>query len=599
MHLPARRKVHSTLREWAGFGRGTGLAEAAGMRTLLLGLVLAVGGCAADLDVEDGENAGFPDGKADGGLEEGSAEARGVLALVNDLTVDIGELDVAAGLSKRAATNIVNARPFESLAELDAVPYVGTATLNALLEYAQETGRVTALPTVDVVFSPQPAASAHTKRVAALIRGAEHSIDIAMYSLSDAEISGALEDAVDRGVDVRFLFETANEDRKLPVAERPNSKSGRLERAGVDVRWVNKILHHKVAIIDGPRDDASRAATAALVTGSANWSYGGGQVYDENTLFIDDAPELAAAYQIEFDRLWAHAADFTLGTATPAVLSTADLSSGIADDPDAATLFTSKNFTVAAGSTSFRVDKTRTTVSDALVAAIHRAESSIHIASGHLRLRPVAEALIARKAARPGLDIRVYLDQQEFISASGHTAQVAEVQACLAGATTETQRWNCTSRDFLFGKQIGDGGVTVRYKTYAYRWDYSYAIQMHHKFMVIDGAELFTGSYNLSMNAEHSTFENLVHLGGAAYAPVVDAFEAEFERLWNAGRNPDLLPGLRGTIGTAPSIPLVFDSMALSWQEVTDLRTLIRANCTVVDSTEYRENPATHKYCPR
>jgi phosphatidylserine/phosphatidylglycerophosphate/cardiolipin synthase-like enzyme len=569
------------------------------MRTVLFSLVIAMAGCAADLDVEDAQDAAFPDGKADGGLEEGSPEARGVLALVNDPSVDVGELDVAAGLSKRAAQNIVAARPFENLADLDAVPYVGVATLNQLLEYARDTGRVVAPPSVDVVFSPQPAASAHTKRVAALIRGAEHSIDIAMYSLSDAEISDALEDAVDRGVDVRFLFETANEDRKLAVAERPNSKSGRLERAGIDVRWVNKILHHKIAIIDGPRDDAGRAATAALVTGSANWSYGGGQVYDENTLFIDDSPELAAAFQIEFDHLWSHAADFTLDTARPAVLSTADLSTGIADDPDAGALFTSKNFTVAAGGTSFRVDKTKTTVSDQLVAAIGRAEESIHIASGHLRLRPVAEALIARKAARPDLDIRVYLDQQEFISASGHAAQLDEVEDCLAEATTWTQEWNCTSRDFLFGKQIGDAGVAVRYKTYAYRWDYSYAIQMHHKFMVVDGAELFTGSYNLSMNAEQSTFENLVHLRGATYAPVVAAFEAEFERLWTAGRSPDLLPGLRGTIGSASSIPLVFDSMALTWQEVTDLRTLIRANCTVVDSTEYRENPAAHKYCPR
>jgi phosphatidylserine/phosphatidylglycerophosphate/cardiolipin synthase-like enzyme len=569
------------------------------MRTVLFALVLAIGGCAADLDVEDAQDASFPDGKADGGLEEGSAEARGVLALVNDPGVAIDELDVAAGLSKRAAQNIVAARPFDSLAELDAVAYVGPATLRALLAYAEETGRVVAPPTVDVVFSPQPAASAHTRRVAELIRGAEHSIDIAMYSLSDAEISDALEDAVDRGVAVRFLFETAAEDRKLPVAERGNSKSGRLERAGVDVRWVNKILHHKLAIVDGPRDDASRAATAALVTGSANWSYGGGQVYDENTLFIDDAPELAAAFQIEFDRLWAHAADFTLDTATPAVLSTADLSSGIADDPDAAALFTSRNFTVAAGSTTFRIVRTSTAVSDALVAAIGRAERSIHIASGHLRLRPVAEALIARKAARPDLDVRVYLDQQEFISASGHAAQVDEVEDCLAAATTDTQRWNCTARDFLFGKQVGDAGVEVRYKTYAYRWDYSYAIQMHHKFLVVDGAELFTGSYNLSMNAEQSTFENLVHLRGASHAPLVDAFEREFERLWTTGRDPDLLPGLRTTIGTAGTIPLVFDSMALTWQEVSDLRALVRTNCAVVDSTEYRENPAAHKVCTR
>ena len=576
-----------------------GIAEPAGMRTALFALVIAIGGCAAsDLDVEDGENAGFG-GKADGGLEEGSAEARGVLALVNDLAVGFEELDVAAGLSSRAARNIVEARPFESLAELDRVPYVGPATLNQLLAYAEETGRVVELPRVDVVFSPQPASSAHTRRVAAMIRGAEHSVDIAMYSLSDAEISDALEEAVDRGVEVRFLFETAAADRKLPLAQRPNSKSGRLERAGVDVRWVNKILHHKLAIIDGPRDDAGRAATAELVTGSANWSYGGGQVYDENTLFIDDAPELAAAYQIEFDRLWAHAADFTLDTERPAVLSTADLSAGIPDDPDADALFTSRNFTVAAGSTTFRIDRSSTVVSDALVAAIERAEESIHVASGHLRLRAVAEALIARKAARPDLDIRVYLDQQEYISAWGHDAQVDDVEDCLDGATTDTQRWNCTTRSFLFGKQVGDAGIDVRYKTYAYRWDYSYALQMHHKFMIVDGAELFTGSYNLSINAEQATFENLVHLRGAAYAPVISAFEAEFERLWTTGRGPDLLPGLEDTITTASSIPLVFDSMALTWDEVTELRALIRAHCTVVDSTEYREDPAAHRYCPR
>jgi phosphatidylserine/phosphatidylglycerophosphate/cardiolipin synthase-like enzyme len=235
----------------------------------------------------------------------------------------------------------------------------------------------------------------------------------------------------------------------------------------------------------------------------------------------------------------------------------------------------------------------------ALVAAIGRERTAIHIASGHLRLRAVSEALVAAKQARPSLDIRVYLDQQEYISASGHSAQVAELNTCRANATTPARLWNCESKDFLFGKQIGDAGIVVRYKTYAYRWDYNYAVQMHHKFLLIDGQELFTGSYNLSMNAEQATFENLVHLRGATYAPVVAAFEREFERLWNTGRNPDRLPGLRSTIGSATTIPLVFDSMALSWQEVTDLRTLVRANCTVVDSTEYRENPAAHRTCPR
>lgn len=571
-----------------------------------LAAVVATGCATEDPDIEDGEREQFPDGKADGGLEDGTPEARGVLALVNDRSVTLDELDLDAGLSSRVARNIIAHREgpdgsFDTLAELDAVPYVGPATLRQLLAYARDTGRVVAAPRVEVVFSPQPAATTHTRKVAEWVRAARHSIDIAMYSYSDAEIGAALADARARGVEVRFLFDTASEDRKLDLAGRTGSRSGKLEAAGIDVRWVNKILHHKFAIIDGPRDDASRAQTARLVTGSGNWSYGGASIYDENTVFIDGAGELAVSYQREFDLLWEHAADFQTATVFPFVASTADLdAAGLADaDPDADALFTSPNFTVLDGATTFRIDRTRTTVSDALVAAIGRARTSIHVASGHLRLRAVAEALVAAKQARPELDVRVYLDQQEYISAWGHDAQLAELATCRENATTPARRWNCETKDFLFGKEIGDAGVDVRYKTYAYRWDYSYALQMHHKFLIVDGQELFTGSYNLSMNAEQATFENLVHLRGATYAPVVAAFAREFERLWNTGRTPDRLPGLRSAIASASSIPLVFDSMALSWQEVTELRALVRANCAVVDSIAYRDEPASHRTCPR
>jgi phosphatidylserine/phosphatidylglycerophosphate/cardiolipin synthase-like enzyme len=564
-------------------------------------------GCATDdPDIEDGESDVFPDGKADGGLEDGTPEVRGVLALVNDRTVTVDELDHAAGLSSRVARNIIAHREgpdgaFDTLAELDAVPYVGKAALEQLLAYARDTGRVVAAPKVDVIFSPQPAGSTHTKKTAEWIRAAQHSVDIAMYSYSDPDIAAALADARARHVEVRFLFDTASVDRTLDAAARPASKSGKIEAQDIDVRWVNKILHHKFAIIDGPRDDVSRAASARIVTGSGNWSFGGASVYDENTLFVDGAGELAVAYQREFDRLWEHAADFDSGRPFRFVASTADLDdTGLDDaDPDADALFTSGNFDVQDGTTTFRLDRTRTHVSDQLVAAIGRARTSIHIASGHLRLRAVAEALVAAKQANPALDIRVYLDQQEYISAAGQTAQLADLAECRANATTPARLWNCESKDFLFGKQVGDAGVTVRYKTYAYRWDVSYAVQMHDKFILIDGNELFSGSYNLSMNSEQATFENALHLRGATYAPVIAAFEREFERLWNTGRQPDKLPGLRATVASATTIPLLFDSMALSWQEVTDLRTLVRANCTAADSTVFREDPANHRTCTR
>jgi phosphatidylserine/phosphatidylglycerophosphate/cardiolipin synthase-like enzyme len=534
-----------------------------------------------------------------------------VLALVNDPAVDFTELDIDAGLSSRVARNIITHRDgadgvadtadddrFDDLAELDAIPYLGSATMAQLLEYAKDKGLLTATPRVDVIFSPQPAASTHTARIAQMIGQAQYSVDIAMYSYSDAGVGAALTDAVNRGVKVRFLFDTASEDRKIAdVIARTSTKSGKLEKVGVDVRWVNKILHHKFVLIDGPRDDAAKAATAHLVTGSANWSSGGATVYDENTLFIDNSAELNTLYQKEFDLLWEHSRDFALATPIPQDFSGIDQGTA-PDDANLEALFTSPNFNV--NGDTFSLDWHRTAVSDQLVRAIGRAQTSIHVAEGHMRLRAVAEALIAAKQAHPSLDIKVHLDQQEYISTTGDSAQRAELATCLATAGTDERKiFNCKSRDFLFAKALGDAGIDVRYKSFAYRWDASYAVQMHSKYIIIDGKELFTGSYNLSMNSEQATFENVVHLQGTEYSALIAKFEANFTAMRELGRAEGALAALRTQISTAANIPLVFPPLSLTWQEFGDLRALIRTNCPQADSTDYRTNPGAHRFCPR
>ncbi|HUS66537.1 MAG TPA: phospholipase D-like domain-containing protein [Kofleriaceae bacterium] len=561
-------------------------------------------------DPLDAEDSPFPDGKGDGGIDEGSPEALAVLALVNDRSVDVAELDHDAGLNGTAAKNIIAHRdgadgdadttdddPFDSLAELDAVKFVGPTALEALLDHAVDQGLLPGDAAISVIFSPQPKASSHTARLAQLIGQAQTSVDIAIYSFSDADISDALEDAVDRGVKVRFIFETANEDEDLPETDRDTSSSGRLESRGVDVRFVNKIMHHKFALIDGPRDDAARAGTATLVTGSGNWNNSGATSFDENTFFIEGHAELNASFQREFDLMWSHSKDFTAGEDFDFEQSTSDLRSGVADDPGAAALLTSTNFTVADGSTTFRTDKSSTDVVDEWVKGIESATESIHIASGHLRLKPIAEALIAAHEAHPDLDIQVYLDQQEYISASGDAFQAQEVEDCLADATTDSQRFDCENKEFLWSKQLVDAGIELRYKVYSYRWDHSYAVQMHHKYMVIDGDELFSGSYNLSMNAEHGTFENSLHLAGPSFASIIGQFEANFDAIFRTGDGG--LDDLRDDIATLDTIPIVFDSIAVTWQQYTDLRTLFRANCTQIDSDEFRQNAAAHKVCER
>ena len=402
-----------------------------------------------------------------------------------------------------------------------------------------------------------------------------------------------------RGVKVRMVFETANQDRKVDASGRWNTKSGRLEAMGIDVRYVNKIMHHKWMIVDGPRDDASRAATATVISGSGNWSNGAATRYDENTLFLTGYAELTLRLQREFNRMWAHSRDFVHDDTLPYELSTFEITDAdITDDAATHVYLTSYNFRPA-GQT-WRIVTGNNTVSDALVAAIEGATDSIHVASGHLRSRPVAEALMARAAANPQMDIRVYLDGQEYVSAWAHNKQIDDLEECLVRAGTSASKIRkCHDRGFRYGYRLAQSGLQVRYKYYSYRWHYSYAKQMHHKLMIIDGDELWTGSYNLSDNAEHNTFENMIMLKGAEFTSLVAEYEANFDQLWNTSRDDSTLDNLLGEVRSSHSIPLVFAPMALDWDQVTTLKAEIRAHCADINTEPYRTEPENHYYCPR
>jgi phosphatidylserine/phosphatidylglycerophosphate/cardiolipin synthase-like enzyme len=580
--------------------------------SIVLALTVAAS-CVETGEVEDGENDDIAaDGKADGGYS--TAEVAGILSLVNNPAETSALLRSDAGVTKRVADNVTKHRDgadgvagtadddkFDTLVELDKIPYVGPVTMNALLDAAKDKGLVATGDgaKIDVIFSPQPAAQSHNARIAQMIRGAQSTIDIAIYSYSDAGIAAALTDAVSRGVKVRFLFETAGEDKKLvDAAARAASKSGKIEAQGIDVRYVNKILHDKILIVDGPRDDKSKVAKIAM--GSANWSSTGGTVYDENTMFIENSKELSAAYQAEFDKLWKGSRDF-VGPAPAQGQSTAQITpTDVADEPGIDALFTSPNFKAGgADGTTWSANKDSTVMANEWVKAINHAETSIHIASAHMRLRPVAEALLARHAAKPSLKIQVYLDQQEYISSSGNTSQENDVNACVAAATTDAAKRDCKFNDFLFARELIDAGIDVRFKSFAYRWDATYAEQMHSKYMVVDGKELLSGSYNLSMNSEQGTFENALHVTGGQFAPLLAAFEGNFGTIWETGRAQNLLSGLKTTISTSSSIPLVFPAMSLTASELESLKTLIRSNCPDADSTAFRDAPASHKTCAR
>jgi phosphatidylserine/phosphatidylglycerophosphate/cardiolipin synthase-like enzyme len=120
--------------------------------------------------------------------------------------------------------------------------------------------------------------------------------------------------------------------------------------------------------------------------------------------------------------------------------------------------------------------------------AISSAQKSIHVAAYSFTSKPIAEALLAAK--NRGIDVKVIADEK---SNSGKYS-----------ATT----------------YLANNNVPVKL-------DGNYPI-FHHKFMVIDGVSLETGSFNYSAAAASKNAENVLVLWN------VPAIAATYENQWNS-----------------------------------------------------------------
>jgi hypothetical protein len=129
-----------------------------GIWSLLITSTIGVAACEPGSPYESGEGVGADDEFLTGGIQENTREARGVLAVANQVSLD---LLVAApeaggvGVDERAADNLVAYRvgddavvpseddeKFESLKELDAIPRISSNEFIALLRFARDHGFV-------------------------------------------------------------------------------------------------------------------------------------------------------------------------------------------------------------------------------------------------------------------------------------------------------------------------------------------------------------------------------------------------------------------------------------------------------------------------
>ena len=576
---------------------------------LILSVIGSVG-CANndDSDSPDGKDeVALIDGKADNLF--GVCDEKKLLAVLNDPLVDAQELK-DQGVHSRAASNIVETRNgadglagtpddvvFDDLVTVDKVPWVGKTAMSQLADIVADLCIEPTGTSTEVIFSPQPIAESHVARVAELIDDAQVSLDIAMYSFSDAGVTEAIERAVNRGVMVRLMFEPARDERSDP----DGTKSDQMERMGVDVRYINKIMHHKYVIIDGPQDLAAQTSVdqGILVTGSANWSNGAATRFDENTVVVHGNGELNLRFQKEFNHMWTHSRDFNNGMDHEFIETDSIEETMIPDDPSTDVVMTSDNFRTFTSSThgeTFSVVRGMNTVSDRLVEEIQNARKSIWVASGHLRSRPIALALIEKAQTQPQVDIKVYLDGQEYVSDFVHDKEVDAQQDCIDDAAgNENKIQDCLDKSYHYSWDIDDAGIPMRFKYYAYRWHYSYADQMHHKYMIIDGARVLSGSYNYSDNAEHNTLENVVVFEKEGFPGLVEKFEDNFLSIWDTGEG--LYDPLVDQIKTTDTVPLVFEPMAITKDQVRNLKSIISSECPQANSTDFRTQPQRHQTC--
>ncbi|HDI82703.1 hypothetical protein DRQ17_04710 [bacterium] len=147
------------------------------------------------------------------------------------------------------------------------------------------------LSLIQVFFSPNGGCK---DAVLKEINSAKRSVQVAVYLLTDREISNALLNAKERGVDVKVVLDGEQAD------EISYSKHIYLKKHGVDVRLVypgksgKGIMHHKFAVID----------KKTLLTGSFNWTPTADRYNHENLLVIKKNKKLLKKFLAEFKRLY-------------------------------------------------------------------------------------------------------------------------------------------------------------------------------------------------------------------------------------------------------------------------------------------------------
>ncbi len=214
-----------------------------------------------------------------------------------------------------------------------------------------------------------------------LIDNAQVTIDVAVYNTSWFELVDRLEDAVGRGVQVRYIHDDETNN---------NALQGNQDFPTLAGSPGDGIMHNKFMIVDAEDD-----LNAHVVTGAMNWTFGNITEDYNNTIIIQDKT-LALNYTIEFEEMWGS--------------SGANPDAGNAKFGDQKSDNTAHNFTIAGVEMECYFSPSDN-INNAIESVINGAEESLEIAMLLITKQDVTEAVKNRRFA--GVDVRGIFDNDE------------------------------------------------------------------------------------------------------------------------------------------------------------------------------------------
>lgn len=176
---------------------------------------------------------------------------------------------------------------------------------------------------------------------------------------------------------------------------------------------------------------------------------------------------------------------------------------------------------------------------DTLAAAIRGARQTVDVAAFELNSRPIADALLDRH--RQGVRVRLVTDNEHGLN----VALYQRYRTATGSAKEDIRLQFITDPDDTLLDELYEAGIPIV--------DDGRNGLMHNKFVIIDGSEVWTGSYNLTVNDTYRNNNNLVHVRSAR---VAENYQVEFNEMFQDRRfgptSPANTPNPRVVVNNVP-----------------------------------------------